>query len=231
VKRCSSIWEIQAQLSRFLNFFQPVVGYVVRAPKTRINLYVNRSKPNRMLEIGPGPKRISGFETLNIVYGGNVDYIWDASKKLPFDNETFDLIYASHILEHVPWYQTDVALAEWVRILKRGGHLEVWVPDGLKICKALVDFELNDENYIDKDGWYHFNEEKSPYKWASGRIYTYGDGTGNPNDPNWHRALFTPRYLKQVLENAGLHYIRRMNGNEVRGHDHGWINLGMTGTK
>jgi len=168
-----------------------------------------------MLELGHGQQRIPGFETLDIVNSRHTDYIRDATKALPFENNAFDLVYASHILEHVPWYQTERVLREWVRILKPGGRLEIWVPDGLKVCKALVDFELHGVNYIDKDGWYRFNPEKDPYKWAAGRIFTYGDGTGDPGHSNWHRALFTPRYLRSLFNKAGLRDIREMTQDEV----------------
>ena len=202
-----------------------------RRSSARANLRRHTHKRVRKLEIGPGRDRLDGFETLDVVPGPQVDYVVDASQPLPFSDETFDLIYASHILEHVPWYQTDTVLTEWVRVLKINGRLEVWVPDGLKICKALADYELRGENHIHCDGWYRYNPEKDPCKWASGRIFTYGDGTGNPNSPNWHRSLFTPRYLKLVLEKAGLHEVELMDRSEVRGADHGWINLGMSGKK
>ena len=189
------------------------------------------SRANRRLEIGSGPNRIEGFETLNIVLGQNVDYIRDASKRLPFKANTFDLVYTSHILEHIPWYQTIETLIEWVRVIRPGGSLKIWVPDGLKICKALVDFEESGENYIDRDGWYKMNPERDPCVWAAGRLFTYGDGDGNPKSPNWHRALFTPRYLSQLMQKAGLQNIQILCSEEVRGYDHGWINLGMRGTK
>jgi len=185
----------------------------------------------RYLEIGPGDERIEGFETLNIFNGPNVDYVYDASKALPFEDNTFDLIYASHILEHVVWYHTEATLEEWVRILKSGGILEVWVPDGLKICQTLIKAELNGVNNTAKDGWYKFNPRNDPYIWANGRIFTYGDGTGNPNHPNWHRAIFTSGYLKELFERVGLINIKEMDRSEVRGYDHGWINLGVKGTK
>ena len=152
----------------------------------------------RYLEIGPGDERIHGFETLNIFSGPNVDYVYDASKPLPFEDNTFDLIYASHILEHIVWYQTEITLKEWVRILKSGGTLEVWVPNGLKICQIMMGAELNGINDTAKDGWYKFNPRKDPYIWANGRIFTYGDGTGNPNHPNWHRAIFSSGFFKNL---------------------------------
>lgn len=184
------------------------------------------SRANRRLEIGSGPNRIEGFETLNIVPGPNVDYIGDASKRLTFEDKTFDMVYTSHILEHIPWYQTIETLIEWVRVIRPGGSLEVWVPDGLKICKVLIDADENLKSEI-PDEWCVKNPDKDPYVWAAGRIF-WG---ANPNYPSWHQALFTPRYLSQIMEKAGLQNIQVLGPEEVRGYDHGWINLGMRGTK
>lgn len=199
--------------------------------KTQFNIIQNQNKKTRKLEIGASENVIPGFETLNILPGKHIDYVWDASKQLPFRKNSFDTIYASHVLEHIPWYQTETVLKEWVRIIKPSGALEIWIPDGLKICQAFIDAELNNNNYIEQDGWYRFNQERDPCKWASGRLFTYGDGTGNLNHPNWHRAIFTPRFLRLLLAKSGLKNIRTMDSSEVRGVDHKWINLGMCGIK
>ena len=196
-----------------------------KALKNHINLRINKNKPRRYLEIGPGNERIPGFETLNIVGGANVDYVLDAAKPLPFEDNTFDLIYASHVLEHIPWYKTEEVISEWVRILKPGGQLEVWVPDGLKICKVLIEAEKESITAI-PDDWDMLNPRKDPFLWVNGRLI-YG---ARPNYPSWHRALFTPRYLKELFKRVGLIDVREMDCSEVRGHDHGWINLGVKGT-
>lgn len=204
---------------------------IVSAIVTHINLKKNARLQHRKLEIGPGGHRIAGFETVNFMYARHVDYVCDAGKRLPFPDNTFDLVYASHILEHVAWYKTSEVLREWIRIIRPGGSLEIWVPNGLKICQAFVDAERGLGDPLTHDPWTRFNEERDPCKWASGRIFTYGDGTGRINDPNWHRAVFSPRYLKRVMEQAGLQRVTEMTRAEVRGHDHGWINLGMRGFK
>ena len=196
-----------------------------------MKLAKNSFKSNRCLEIGPGIEKLYGFETLDIKPGKNIDYVMDCAKKLPFKNYTFEIIYASHVLEHVPWYMTQHTINEWVRILKKGGSLEIWVPDAVKICKAFIDAEICENNYIHLDGWYKFNSEKDPCVWASGRTYTYGDGQGSEKSPNWHKALFSKRYLKHVMEKAGLTNIRNLTSEEVRGSNHGWINLGLKGRK
>lgn len=218
--------------SKCKNIIQHIIIFILPSQiKTKINLFYGSKKRNRKLEIGPGQKRIPGFETLNIVDDPVVDYICDASKTLPFRDNTFDIIYASHILEHIPWYQTESTIHEWVRILKPNGYLEIWVPDGLKICQAFVDAEKGQFGVIAEDGWYRFNPEKDPCKWASGRIFTYGEGTGVLNHPNWHRAIFSSRFLIKVFQASGLTDISIMGSDEIRGYDHKWINLGVKGKK
>lgn len=196
----------------------------------RWRLFVNSHKRVRKLEIGPGSAPLEGFETLDVAPRLSIDYLYDASKRLPFRDNTFDFIYASHVLEHLPWFKIPQVLKEWVRVLKPGGVLEVWVPDGLKICKAFVDAEEGN-NYTHLNGWYRFNPDKDPCIWASGRIYSYGDGTSALKHPNWHRALFSPRYLKKVMEQAGLVDVEILPWEKARKPDHGWINLGARGCK
>lgn len=209
----------------------PVLNTYGRYLKTPYKVARNRQRSNRQLEIGPGPERIDGFETVNIVWAPNVDYVSDASKELPFRDSTFSLIYASHILEHVPWYKTQSTLAEWARILKPGGVLEIWVPNGLLIAKTWIDAEEGGENRIEQDGWYKFNHNKDPAVWANGRVFSYGDGTGRKSHPNWHLAMFSPRLLKQLFLACGFVGVEEMERADVRAYDHGWINLGIRGRK
>ncbi len=223
----------QLNLLRRLHQSTWVAGWsaVHRAFLTPFNLYRNRNRSARRLEIGPGRERIPGFETLNVRAGGRLDYVVDAARKLPFPDATFEIIYASHVLEHVPWYMTDRVLREWVRVLRPGGVLEIWVPDALKIAEAFVAAERDGDRRFEEDGVFRYNEQRDPCRWMAFRTFSYGDGTGATDHPNWHRAAFSPRHLKACLETAGLTEIRRLDRSEVRGFDHGWINLGMAGRK
>ena len=199
--------------------------------KTTRNIRRNSKKTVRALEIGPGVSRLNSFETLNIIDGKEVDYITDISQKLPFADNTFDLIYASHVIEHVPWFLQKQLFIELHRVIKPGGSLEIWVPDFGKILEVANAYIQKGENNTDKDGWYRFNDDKDVLTWVNGRIFTYGDGTANPMSFNWHRCVFTFGYLKQLLSNAGFVTIEAMEHNEIRGVDHGWINLGIKATK
>jgi SAM-dependent methyltransferase len=192
----------------------------------KIKLLKNRGKGERYLEIGPGNKRIPGFETLNIVAGSEVDYVYDAAKKLPFQRSTFDVIYNSHVLEHIPWHKTEDVLKEWCRILKPGGTLEIWVPDAMFVFQELEKAEAGESDSI-PDDWDVLNPNKNRYLWVNGRLLY-----GARNDyPSWHKALFTEGYLKDLLSKVGFTGIKKMNKKELRTQDHGMIDLGVKGTK
>lgn len=194
----------------------------------------------RCLEIGPGNKSIKDFETFNLdrstrTDGANSTHTGDARNMQMFSNETFDIVYASHIIEHIPWYQVEDTILEWVRILKIGGTLEIFTVDFYKIAKVIVEYEETGiwkgpdvikewktqpvASYINGD----------PYKWASGRIMSYP--RSGEYDANLHRAILTPKYIIKCFEKAGLVDITRMTSKQVRGTDHGWINVGIKGTK
>lgn len=183
----------------------------------------------RKLEIGPGRKRIPGFETVNVIKTSVTDHFADA-RELPFADASFDLIYASHVIEHLPWYETDIALDEWYRVLKPRGVLEVWTVDSYKVAKALIEYEDSPETWTQPDGWSRHGVDRDPHLWCAGRIFAYAQGDGS-DSVNWHRALFTPRHLRKCFERARFRDVRLMDRSEVRGADHGWINLGVRGVK
>lgn len=176
----------------------------------------------RKLEIGPtnGQRLDKSWETLNIFPGSNVDIVADIRRPLKMiKDDSYDIIYMSHVLEHVPWFNTIHFLKEIRRILKSGGVVEIWVPDFDKLISAYLD-----NNLIKKDGWYKYNPNKDPMIWLNGRIFTYG-----PNEDNWHRAIFNSDHLVNCLKKAQFFDIKKLN--KPRGYDHGWINLGMSGRK
>lgn len=188
----------------------------------------------RCLDIGPGwdeNARIPGFETLDVEKRANVDHVADAAGPLPFDDDTFDIIHASHILEHIPWQHTDRVLKEWARILKPGGWLEVWVPNGLKACRAFVAAEKGNTRLAEESPmWRKRIVGKDPCRLASGHIFSFFSGIEHPP---WglHKAMFSPRYLKKLLQAAGLINVVAMNKSEIRARDYRWINMGFKGQK
>ena len=66
-----------------------------------------------------------------------VDYVGDACDLSQFEDESIDIIYASHVLEHFYYSlhnELVFTLAEWHRVLKQDGRLMISVPDLRTLC-------------------------------------------------------------------------------------------------
>ena len=101
---------------------------------------------------------------------------------LKFKDNTFDLVYASHILEHFNKIKVLKVLKEWVRVLKPGGVLRISVPsfDNLSL---IYNIDKNIDN-------------------ISGPLMggqTYKD--------NFHYEIFNQKKLIKLLTSAGLEAI------------------------
>lgn len=180
----------------------------------------------RQLEIGPGKVRLPGFETLDILPGPLVDHVGDATK-LPFPDNTFGLVYSSHVIEHLHWWQTEDVIAEWARVVKPGGTLEIHYPDSTPLMRQLIQFE--DMGYMTRpaSAWKNALHRDDPYLSASGRILNY---MKNGSIHQLHRAILVPRYIAQCFQRAGLVDLR--DAGEPRGPTkHRSVNASLAGTK
>lgn len=178
----------------------------------------------RYLDIGGAIKPVKGWETLDARDG--CDIKCDASEPLPIPTGTYDIVHSSHVIEHIPWWKTAATLGEWVRILKPGGALEVWTMNAAKVAQIILEAEAGGSPEI-PDRWYRRNPSKNIYQWAAGRIFSY-----DRYEPfSWHRALMTPRYLMDCFRAAGLSAVTMLPDDARRGHNHGFVNMGVIGYK
>ena len=65
--------------------------------------------------------------------------VHDLTKGIPHPNDSVDVVYSSHMLEHLPPQQADSLLSEVYRVLKPGGTLRLVVPDLASAVRAYLD--------------------------------------------------------------------------------------------
>lgn len=130
------------------------------------------------LHLGCGNVLLPGFINMDIREEVGPDKI-SLVYPIDYDNSMFDMVYASHILEHFPKKQVSNVLQEWVRILKPGGLLRLSVPN----FEALLEIyrQTNDLDQI------------------IGPLYGKQDYRHN-----YHKTVFDYKTLKRLMENAGL---------------------------
>lgn len=79
---------------------------------------------------------------------------WDLRKGIPYDSNTFDLVYHSQLLEHIDRESVLGLLRECHRVLKHGGITRIVIPDLEQIVKkyfkSLIALENGHEDAIDK---------------------------------------------------------------------------------
>lgn len=136
------------------------------------------------LHLGCGDRIIPGFLHLDIRPLPHVDIVTPLEELGMFANDSAELIYASHVLEHFPRHRTATVLAEWHRVLRPGGVLRLAVPD----FEKLIEVYLNTGRDLDA---------------------VLGPLVGRQNHPhNFHYMLFDRKKLTALLAAAGFVEVR-----------------------
>jgi len=99
------------------------------------------------LNIGCGNKYHKDWVNIDMVSSSKDVIAVNILKGLPFPDNTFDIIYHSQVLEHIPKENSQKFMNECFRVLKPGGIIRVVVPD----LENLVDeykrlLKINAEN-------------------------------------------------------------------------------------
>ena len=136
------------------------------------------------LHLGCGNRYIPCFVHVDLADYPHIDYKSDVSDLSMFEDNSADLIYACHVLEHFKRYEVGRVLKEWHRVLKRGGILRVAVPDFEAIVKVY-------EKYRD-------------IELIMGLLYG-----GQDYEYNFHHVGFDLKYLEKLFKKVGFKNIHR----------------------
>lgn len=139
---------------------------------------------SKKLHLGCGEKYLPGYLHMDIRAFDHVDYVGDVKDLSQFAKETFDEIYACHVLEHIGRHQVLAVLQEWSRVLIRGGLLRIAVPD----------FEAITSEYME-----HGKLER-----VIGLLYG-----GQNYEANYHYVTFDFNLISGLLRQAGFSAIER----------------------
>lgn len=149
---------------------------------------------HKKLHLGCGNKRIEGFINIDVRELEGVDVVDDITKLTSIEESSVDLIYVSHVLEHIGRNEYIDVLKRWYSILKKEGVLRIAVPD----------FEAVTE---------HYNENKNI---KALRGFLYG---GQNYKENYHYCAWDFKCLKEDLESVGFKNVKRYNWRETE-HSH-----------
>lgn len=87
------------------------------------------------LHLGCGKRFIPGFVHIDAVDFEHVDHVASIDNLSFIPDNSVELIYNCHVLEHFKRKDVEKVLAEWYRVLKPEGVLRISVPDFESLCK------------------------------------------------------------------------------------------------
>lgn len=90
------------------------------------------------LNLGCGRRFHPEWTNVDFTETGEGVIAHNLTKDIPCDNESFDVIYHSHLLEHFTKTQARRLIQECYRVLKPGNTLRVVIPDLEQITKAYI---------------------------------------------------------------------------------------------
>ncbi|MBW2973138.1 class I SAM-dependent methyltransferase [Candidatus Woesearchaeota archaeon] len=99
--------------------------------------------------------------------------VMDANKKLKFEDNSFDLIWGSEIIEHLD--NPAFSISEFKRVLKPGGRLILTTPNSYfcLVRVAYILFNLSPRKIQRKDHKHYFNIQNIKQLFPHGRIYGF----------------------------------------------------------
>ncbi len=125
----------------------------------------------------------------------------DASKPLPFADNSFDYVFSEHVIEHMPYPQGCGLLVECCRILKPGGVMRITTPD----LAFLIGLYQPDKSAIQRAFLDWSKERFLPWAPSSGDTFVINNAVRD-----WgHQFIYDDKVLRQALTDAGFNHIVR----------------------
>lgn len=134
------------------------------------------------LHVGCGDVILPGWINVDLEDLPGIDLQDDIRELEKVKDETCDIIYASHVLEHVGRNEFEDVIKTWNKKLKIGGILRIAVPDFEKV----IEWYQKTGNILDVTGLVS-GGQKSKY--------------------DYHQMIFDKKFLKEILEKCGFNNI------------------------
>jgi len=148
------------------------------------------------LHLGCGRKYIPGFVHVDLQELDHIDYRTSVDDLSFAGDDSVDLIYSSHVLEHFGRHEYRDVLREWHRVLKPGGVLRIAVPD----FEAVVRY---------------YTEKEADIELLLGLVV----GGQKEGEFDYHKMIFDEKLLSRVLREAGFREVQRYDWRETEHAD------------
>lgn len=154
------------------------------------------------LHLGCWKRYIPGFVHVDICDLPHIDFKHPVDRLPMFQDDTVELIYASHVFEYFDRQEAQTVLAEWRRVLKPAGTIRLAVPDFPALIKVY--------------------EQTGDLSRILGPLYGRMpvDEGGDAALVIYHKTVYDFASLRQLLEEAGFADVRLYDWRETIHRDY-----------
>lgn len=138
-----------------------------------------------------------------VVYDSNNFVYMNLNKKWKYKDNSIDVVYGSHVFEHLTLRTTELLLKEAYRCIKPGGVIRIVVPDLYKICKKYIwDYENGHPDPSEFTMWAINMHREGQYGSKLGffkRVVFEWQGY-----PHQHKFMYDEKSLSDRIRKAGF---------------------------
>lgn len=203
-------------LADVISGFESIGSGVMRSLRSINPIYRSRTRRYlardgvKKLQIGTGPQPKPDWLNTDLKPRSSDVVYLDARGPMAFPDDSFDFIFAEHLIEHLDYLHGLRCISECRRVLKPGGVLRLATPDLYQYVKLLEETDKDPELQAHVE-WYN-------NRYVRRRKETYGDGPIFPFNTLFrkfgHLFLYTPETLLESLATAGFSNIRQVQPSE-----------------
>jgi len=180
---------------------------VVRRRRT-ISRYLDEHDA-RKLHLGAGENVLPGWLNTDLHDYGRRDLAYlDVRRRFPLPDESFDVVFSEHMLEHLTYAEGQHCLRECRRVLRSGGRIRIATPSLERLARLYDGGELQ-ERYVRWAVETLAPELEAPLPGAVVNNFFRSWG---------HRFIYDPQTLRHALESAGFVDVAEAAVGELEGH-------------
>lgn len=189
------LWDLRCRLGireRSTQAFRRTRSLLTR--RSEIKNYLQQHQISK-LQVGCGKNHLNNWLNTDLFLSGGVIYL-DATKPLPFRNNSLDYIFTEHVFEHINYHDGFGFLKEARRVLKPGGRIRISTPDLSFLIRLYNEPDADiSKNYI-KHAIDSYVEEPKVFVRSvviNNFFYSWG-----------HRFIYDYETLSYALQTAGF---------------------------
>lgn len=93
------------------------------------------------LHLGCGNRYIPGYVHIDVVEYPHIDHVSSIDNLSFISDNSVELIYSCHVLEHFKRKDVNKVLTEWYRVIKPNGIIRISVPDFNSLCRVYSQYQ------------------------------------------------------------------------------------------